>query len=107
MNLKTRLATTQDVERLAQIIHNEYQDPLNFVRKRVAYYIDNHFMPIVEDTDKNQIAARLFFQAKENPLLGVGEFEGVTVSEGYQGQGVGSQLIEGAIKYAKEYFKKI
>jgi ribosomal protein S18 acetylase RimI-like enzyme len=57
--------------------------------------------------DKDKIVGMLQWQIKENPNLGVIEFEEMFILENYRNQGIGSKLLEFAIKSVKNYFKKL
>ncbi|GBE20425.1 MAG TPA: GNAT family N-acetyltransferase [Candidatus Pacearchaeota archaeon] len=106
MEFKARLARDEDVPKLVKIIHEEYGDDIEFMKNRLSYSIKNNFVCIVEDLSNGDIAGRLIFQAKENPFLGVGELEAVTVSDKYQEKGVGTKLLEESIKQSVNYFER-
>jgi ribosomal protein S18 acetylase RimI-like enzyme len=102
MSIKARLATLEDVERLTDYIHTQDGEPIKFLKERLLFYIKSNFVVLVEEDKK--IVGRLLFQAKENPMLGVGEFEGVTVHKNYRGKGIGKLLLQKAIDSAEKYF---
>lgn len=104
MEIKFSLAKNKDVQNLLDYFKkNDPNFEESFVKKRIKYYINNHFIILAKENKK--ITGHLFFQAKEIPKLGVGEFEAVNIHPNYRGQGIGSQLIEKAIEHAKKYFK--
>ncbi len=105
MTIKTRLAILEDVGKLTDYIHTQDGDPIKFLKERLPFYIKANFIVLAEDENK-KIVGRLLFQAKENPLMGVGEFEGVTVHENYKGQGIGKLLLQKAIDSAEKYFSE-
>jgi len=105
MNINLRLAVTGDVKRLTDHVVKFYQDPEEFCRMRIAYSIQNNFIVLAEDLNvPNSVAGKLIFQAKENPKLGVGEFEAFEIHPDYQGRKIGSMLFERSIEEAHEYF---
>jgi len=105
MNINIRLANLRDITRLTDHIVKYFKDPRDFCRTRIAYSIRNNFIVLAEDLDNKEIAGKLIFQAKENPKLGVGEFEAVEVHpEEYQGIGIGSRIVQRSIEEARRYF---
>lgn len=104
MVLEICLATEKDIEPLKEYFRNTVNDPSEFVDNRIKYYLKNHFVSLAKDDEK--IVGHLFFQAKENPLLGVGEFEAVDVLNEYRRKGIGGMLCEKSIGYARDYFKR-
>ena len=106
MNINVRLATLEDVSKLADHVVKYFQDPRDFCRTRIWYSIKNNFIVLAEDLDNNEVAGKLIFQAKENPKLGVGEFEAVEVHPEYQGMGVGSRIVQRSIEEASKYFNR-
>jgi ribosomal protein S18 acetylase RimI-like enzyme len=105
MNSNIRLATPADIDRLTDFINQTCGDPKEWLRGRLEYMIKDHFVVLAE-TSTTEITGRMFFYAKENPLLGVGEFEGMQVADEFQGKGIGSGIIKLGIQEAQHYFER-
>jgi len=101
---KICLANPEDAEKLMQYFRDNDNVQEDFFKKRINYYIDNHFITLVKIEDK--IIGCLLFQAKEEPHLGVGEFECVHIHKEYQGRGLGAKMVQKSIDFAKNYFGK-
>lgn len=105
-DIEIRLAKRKDIRLLAELMHEEHEDPIDFVKSRATFYIGaGGFILLALDKKNNAIAGRIFFRAIENPKLGVGEIEGVEVSRAYRGRGIGNLLLERTIIEARNYFK--
>jgi hypothetical protein len=78
MEINIRLATSEDVEKIIHLICETYGDLIEFNKSRFEHLVNANFAVIAEDTstEDNRIVGRILFIAKENPKLGVGEFEG-------------------------------
>ncbi len=81
--------------------HYEARD---IIKKRVDCYLSHNFTVIAKDKDK--IVGILQWYAKEDPKMGVVEFEEFYVLDNYRGRGVGSSLISSAIQSVKKYFTR-
>lgn len=104
---KICLAGKKDTIQLRDYFKKTVNDPKKFVANRIIYYLKNHFIVLAKDKEKqDKIIGHLFFQAKENPRLGVGEFEAMHVLEDYRGMGIGTLLCSKSVDYANDYFKK-
>lgn len=100
-----RLATEKDIPSLIDFYEEVKDDnPKEFIERKLPYYIQNGFIVLVVVNGK--IAGHLLFQATENPLLGVGEFETVRIHKDYQGKGLGTKLIQQSVEFARQYFEK-
>jgi len=77
----------------------------NFIEKRVECYL-SHNNTIIAMVD-NQLIGIVQWHIKEDPNLGVVEFEEIFVVKEYRGKGVGSALLNFSIQTVKDYFKDI
>lgn len=100
-----RLANKNDLEHILDYFKENDKIDEQFVNKRVNYFLDNNIIAIAEENHK--IVGHTFIQIKENPILGVAEFEAVHINEKYRGKGIGSELIKKSIEFTKNYFEKI
>ena len=95
-------ATLKDKDQLKNFFsHYKIKD---YIEKRIDCYLKFNHTIIAKDDQK--IIGTIQWLIKENPNLGVVEFEEVNVVFGYQKQGIGSKLITAAINSAKEYFNQ-
>ena len=76
----------------------------NYIKKRVVSYTSLNHTVVAKDDAK--IVGTIQWLIKEDPNLGVVEFEEMNVIFGYQKQGIGSQLITFAINSVNNYFIK-
>jgi len=107
MSINIRLASIGDASRLAKWMNETDGDPYDWTVTKIELYVLNNFVLIAEDTKKdNQIVGRLFFQPTEQPLLGVGEVQGVVIDNKYRGRGIGKSLLDRAIQESDTYFKR-
>lgn len=76
----------------------------DYIEKRVDSYLGCNHTIVAKDDQK--IIGTIQWLIKEDPNLGVVEFEEINVIFAYQKQGIGSQLITSAINSAKEFFNQ-
>jgi len=76
----------------------------DIIKKRVDCYLSHNFTVIAKDRKK--IVGILQWYVKEDPKMGVVEFEEFYVLDNYRGRGVGSSLISSAIQSVKKYFTR-
>ncbi len=104
--MKIEKATKKDFPDLLKYFEmNEKVTHLDFFRKRIKYYADNYFILLAKEG--KDLIGHLFFQVKENINLGVGEIETVNVRDDYRGKGIGTLLVEKAVKFAERYFNDV
>ena len=93
-------ATSKDTDQLKTFFsHYKIKD---YIEKRVDSYLSCNYTIVAKDGEK--IISTIQWSIKEDPNLGVVEFEEINVIFGYQKQGIGSQLITAAINSVKDYF---
>ena len=96
-------ATSKDKDQLKNFFsHYKIKD---YIEKRIDSYLNFNHTIIAKDDVK--IIGTIQWLIKEDPNLGVVEFEEINVIEGYRGQGVGLALLNKAIDSVKQYFIKI
>ncbi len=100
-----RLADKGDLEKLLDYYKENDVIEEDYIRNRINYFLEDNMIAIAEDN--GNIIGHNFIQIKENPNLGVAEFEAVNVNDKYRGKGIGSELIRKSVEFAKEYFEKI
>lgn len=100
-----RLANKKDLEGLLRYFKENDNVGENFIEKRINYFLDNNMIVIAEDEKK--IVGHTFIQIKENPNLGVAEFEAVHINEKCRGKGIGSELIKKSVEITQDYFRSI
>ncbi len=118
MSIKICLAEKKDAAKLKEFLKKPLEKIVRertgeqglssfyaFVDKRVDYYLQNHFITLMKE-DTGKIVGHVFFQAKEYPYLGVGEFEAVYLLEEYRKRGLGVEIIKKSIDFAEDYFRK-
>lgn len=76
----------------------------DYIDKRVDAYLGCNHTIVAKDSEK--IVGTIQWLIKEDPNLGVVEFEEINVLLAYQKHGIGSQLIISAINSAKEFFNQ-
>jgi ribosomal protein S18 acetylase RimI-like enzyme len=95
-------ATSTDRKQLISFFsHYKIKD---YIEKRVDCYTSCNHTIVAKDNEK--IIGTIQWLIKEDPNLGVVEFEEINVVFGYQKQGIGSQLITAAINSVKEFFNQ-
>ncbi|MFW9880994.1 MAG: GNAT family N-acetyltransferase [Candidatus Thorarchaeota archaeon] len=103
--MEIELARKEDTSKLVEYLkRNEETDYDNFIEKRISYFLENNLIVLAKED--NKIIGQAFIQIKENPELGVAEFETVEIHENYRGKGIGTELIKKSVDYTKEYFVK-
>lgn len=75
------------------------------VEKRAECYILHNHTVLAKDGDN--IVGMLQWLIKEDPRAGVAEFEEIHVMEVYRKKGIGSQLLDFAIRQVADEFKNI
>ena len=95
-------ATSKDKDQLKNFFsHYKIKD---YIEKRVDAYLTCNHTIVAKDAEK--IIGTIQWLIKEDPNLGVVEFEEINVLMSYQKQGIGSQLLTAAINSTKEYFNQ-
>lgn len=95
-------ATLQNKDKLLSLFKH-YDHDLG--TKRVECYLSHNHTIIAKNGD--QIVGILQWLIKEDPNLGVAEFEEISVIQEYRGQGIGSKIIQFAINEIVKYFIEI
>lgn len=96
------MATKKDIGQLLGFFkHYKARD---IIKKRVNCYLSHNFTVVAKD--KNVIVGILQWYVKEDPGMGVAEFEEFYVLDNYRGKGVGSSLVSHAIRSVKKHFIK-
>jgi ribosomal protein S18 acetylase RimI-like enzyme len=101
--IKISLASRSDEKALAEWF--KFYNKENIIRNRAECYTNHNFTVLAKENDKS--VGVLQWYIKENPNAGVAEFEEIFVSWEHRGKGMGSMLVESAIKSVKAEFKKI
>ena len=102
-NIKIVLATKKDKRQLLDYFkHYKIKEIL---KRRVDCYLSHNFTVVAKDKDK--IVGTLQWHVKEDPKMGIVEFEEIHVSENYRGKGIGYLIIKFAIQSVKNFFKKV
>lgn len=99
-NIKVSLASEKDRSQLLECFKH-YKDKRS-IEKRVDCYLSHNFTIVAKE--KRKIAGILQWYVKEDPKTGVAEFEEVFVSEAYRRRGIGSSLVDFAIKSVRDHF---
>lgn len=92
---------TQEDQKQLNIFFSHYKIK-DYIETRIDAYLSCNHTIVAKDEKK--IIGTIQWLIKEDPNLGVVEFEEVNVVFGYQKQGIGSQLITYAINSVKKYF---
>ncbi len=103
MTITIAPATIKDKKALSTYFKH-YGAPKIAEKRAECYLLHNH---TILAKDSNTIVGMLQWLIKEDPRAGVAEFEEVHVLEGYRNKGIGSQMIDFAIKEIAKHFKKI
>ncbi len=98
--MSIRLAGKNDRKALAEFF-SHYNSEIT--EKRVECYTSHNFTVIAEE---NEIVGVLQWSVKEDPNLGVCEFEEVHIKVGFRRKGIGSKLVEFAVSSVSDYFEK-
>lgn len=102
-NTKVGLASEKDRKQLLEFFkHYKVREAIN---NMVACYLSHNFSVIAKYADT--IVGLLQWHVKENPKLGLVEFEEVFVVESHRRKGIGTLLLEYAIQSVRDYFRKI
>ena len=103
INVEVALASGEDRKQLLEFFkHYKVKEIIN---NRVACYLSHNFSVIAKHADT--IVGLLQWHVKENPKLGLAEFEEVFVVESHRRKGIGNLLVEYAIQSVRDYFRKI
>lgn len=102
-SIKIALASKKDKEQLLEFFKHYKVESV--IKKRVGCYLSHNFTVIAKD--KNNIVGALQWYMKEDPKLGITEFEEVYVSENYRNKRIGSSLVKFAIQSVRNHFRKI
>ena len=81
-----------------------YNNP-GIIKNRIECYIKHNKTLLAKEN--NKIIGVLQWHVKENPNAGVAEFEEIFVSKEHRGKGIGSQLVDYAIRDIKKHFISI
>jgi ribosomal-protein-alanine N-acetyltransferase len=79
--------------------------PATLAASRLDCYLSHNHTIIAQD--ENKIVGILQWCLKEDPTLGVVEFEEIYVNKDYQVQGIGTQLVQLAIQEVLNFFQSI
>jgi len=101
--IKISVAEKNDREQL--LTWFSYYGIKELIEKRVDCYLEHHFTLVAKD--ESRLVGVLQWHVKEEPLRGLAEIEEVLVSENYRGQGIGSGLVEHAIRSVRTYFNEL
>ncbi len=102
-NITITSASGKDQNQLINFFHHYGVEDI--IQSRIECYLNHNFTIVAKD--KNKIIGVLQWHIKENPSVGVAEFEEIYVSENYRNQKIGSLLVDYAIESVKNYFRKI
>jgi len=102
-SIKVALATKKDKDGL--ISYFKHYGIKEIIRNRVDCYTSHNFTVVAKDGA--DIIGVLQWHVKEDPRMGVVEFEEVHIKEGYRGRGICSELIKCSIWFVNVFFKKI
>ena len=100
--MKINQATKKDRKQLLDFF--KHYGARTAIKNRVDCFLSHNFTIVARD--RNKIIGVLQWYIKENPKMGVAEFEEFYVLENYRGKGIGSSLIKYAVSLVKAYFKK-
>lgn len=101
--MEIKKATSNDRELLKKSFkHYKFS---NFIENRVDCYLSHNNTIIA--LENSQLIGMVQWKIKEDPNLGVAEFEEIFVEKDFRGKGVGSALLKFSIQTVKGYFKNI
>ncbi|MBU1204411.1 MAG: GNAT family N-acetyltransferase [Nanoarchaeota archaeon] len=101
--IKIVQATTKDKNQLfGYFKHYKVKE---IIENRIDCYLSHNFTVVAKENDK--IVGTLQWHIKEDPKIGLVEFEEIHVLEKYRGKGIGSSLLKFAIQSVNDYFRKI
>ncbi len=101
--MEIKKATSNDKEQLIKSLkHYKFK---SFIESRVECYL-SHNNTIIAIVD-NQLIGKVQWYIKEDPNLGVVEFEEIFVVKEFRMKGVGSAILKFSIQTVKDYFKDI
>lgn len=102
-NMEIKKATSNEKEQLIKSFkHYKFN---NFIESKVECYL-SHNNTIIAIVD-NRLIGKVQWHIKEDPNLGVVEFEEIFVVKEFRGKGVGSALLKYSIQTVNDYFKDI
>lgn len=102
-NVEVALASERDRKQLLEFFkHYKVREIIN---NRVECYLSHNFSVIAKYTDT--IVGLLQWHVKEDPRLGLIEFEEVFVVESYRRKGIGTLLVKYAVQSTRDYFQEI
>lgn len=102
-DIRIVLASKKDDEQLLKFFRHYKAKPV--IKNRINCYLSHNFTVIAKDKDR--VAGMLQWYIKEDPKLGIAEFEELYVSKSYRNKGIGLRLVKFAIQSVGDYFKKI
>lgn len=102
-DIKIALATKKDKKQL--LGYFKHYKVKEILEHRVDCYLSHNFTVVAKYKDK--IVGTLQWYVKEDPKMGIVEFEEIHVLENYREKGIGSLIINFAIQSVKKFFKKI
>jgi len=105
MPIEIRRARPDEVEELAEYTKRVHGDDYAFQASRFRHFIDHNFIILARDADQGTLVGRALFEAIEEPKFGAAIIWGFDVGEGYQGQGIGTKMLQTLIDEAKRYFQ--
>lgn len=94
------LATKKDAR---QLIFKHYKNQ-KIARKRAECYTSHNFTSVAKY--QNEIIGTIQWYIKEDPSLGLVEFEEIFISEKYREKGLGLDLLRNTINHVINHFKK-
>ncbi len=101
-----RLATLADLDRLQRHFEREDEYPAGWGREKIAAYVKElGFISLA--SEQQEIAGHLLFEVWENPVLGVGKFQELHVSEPYRNRGIETELLKFGVQEAGNYFRRM
>ncbi|MFX0080647.1 MAG: GNAT family N-acetyltransferase [Candidatus Hodarchaeota archaeon] len=96
-------ATNIDKEQLARTFQH-FKDETT-MKNRAECYLSHNNTIIAKDG--NKIIGKMLWLIKEDPNVGVAEFEELYVFENYRRMGIGAELVKASIKAVRRHFKNL
>jgi len=96
-------ATLVDKEQLAETFQH-FKDEKSMNNRAECYLSHNN---TIVAKDGNRIIGKMLWHVKQDPHVGVAEFEELYVFEKYRRKGIGSELVKLSIKAVRRHFKNL
>ena len=96
-------ATNIDKKQLTETFQH-FKDEKTMKNRAECYLSHNN---TIVAKDGNKIIGKMLWLIKEDPNVGVAEFEELYVFENYRRKGIGSELVKASIKAVRRQFKNI